>query len=216
MWFGPMFEERTGFTVVSVAYRLAPEHPFPAALHDAYAALGWVFGTGADVLGLDTTKIAIGGASAGGGLAAGLALFNRDRGGPPIGLQLLLYPMLNNLHDTASGRIKDHPVWCRADSQAAWEMYLNGNPATAASCYAAASRAADCRELPPVFIAVGEVDLFLDENRDYAQRLLASGVACNFRRYPGMYHGGEVAGIETEIGRCMTQDYVAALRHALD
>ncbi len=216
MWFGPMFEERTGFTVVSVAYRLAPEHPFPAALHDAYAALGWVFGTGADVLGLDTTRVAIGGASAGGGLAAGLALFNRDRGGPPIGLQLLLYPMLDNLHDTASGWIEDHPVWCRADSLAAWEMYLSGKPAIAASCYAAASRAADCRELPPVFIAVGEVDLFLDENRDYAQRLLASGVACNFRTYPGMYHGGEVAGIETEIGRSMTQDYVAALRHAFD
>lgn len=214
MWHGPLFAEQTGCVVVSVDYRLAPEHPFPAALIDAFAALNWLANNAAP-LGIDPTRIAIGGASAGAGLAAGLALYTRDQGGPIPSFQLLLYPMLDNLHDTPSGRLADHPVWPRSDSLAAWELYLGGVPGRAASPYAAAARATDLAGLPPARIVVGEVDLFLDENASYAKRLTQAGVPVEFQTYPGMFHSGEVAGANTAIGKRMINDTVAALRVAM-
>lgn len=213
MWHGPQFAERTRCTVISVGYRLAPEHPFPAGLNDGFAVLNWVHDNASD-LGIDPARIAIGGASAGAGLAAGLAIFNRDQGGPKLRFQLLLYPMIDNLHDTSSGRISDHPIWQRADSFAAWEMYLNGTPEQRASSYAAASRATDLTNLPEAFITVGDVDLFVDENADYAKRLTKSEVPCALRIYPGVYHGAEVAGAKTKIGCQMIDDYIAALSAA--
>ncbi len=213
-WFGPLFAERSGCTVVSVEYRVAPEHQFPAGLHDSFAALKWVHSKAGE-LEVDPDRIAIGGISAGGGLAAGLALYNRDQAGPPIAFQLLLCPMIDNLHDTASGGIENSQIWPRASSLAAWEMYLDGVPGHDASPYAAASRAADLSGLPPAMISVGEVDLFHDENRDYAERLQKAGIECAFRSYPGVFHGAEMAGYATEIGRRITDDYVGALRNAL-
>jgi len=109
-------------TVVSVDYRLAPEHPFPAGFNDCLATYQWMQASG-EALGIDTSRVAIGGASAGGGLAAGLALKLRDLGEPLPALQLLLYPMIDNLHDTPSGQYSNHPVWPQATSFAAWEMY---------------------------------------------------------------------------------------------
>lgn len=214
MWNGPLFAERAGCTVVSVKYRLAPEHPFPAGLEDAFAAMNWI-SDNAGTLNINPERIAVGGASAGAGLAAGLALYNRDRNGPQVAFQLLLYPMLDNLHDTPSGRLSDHPIWCRADSLAAWEMYLDGLPGTAASPYAAPARATEHSNLPPAFICVGEVDLFLDESQDYGRRLNKAGVDCEVKTYPGMFHGGEAAGSETAVGKRMIDDFVEALKMAL-
>lgn len=122
--------------------------------------------------------------------------------------------MIDNLHDSPSGRIPDHPVWCRADSFAAWEMYLDGTPGLTASPYAAPSRVQKIDSLPPAFISVGDVDLFLDENADYAARLKQSGGICGYMSYPGVFHGGEVAGAKTRVGRRMIDDYVAALQSA--
>lgn len=213
MWNGPQFSELAGCVVISVEYRLAPEHPFPAALYDAFAALNCIHRNAAK-LGIDPACIAIGGMSAGGGLAAGLALYNRDQNGPPVCFQLLLYPMIDNLHDTPSGQHSDHPVWNRADSLAAWEMYLGEMKGDSASPYAAAQQAADLSNLPPAFISVGEVDLFLDENLLYAKRLEQAGTRCEVRSYSGVFHGAEVAGAQTPVGQRMIEDYVTALKAA--
>jgi acetyl esterase len=212
-WFGPLFAEHCGCTVVSVEYRLAPEHPFPAAIDDSFAALNWV-SENADELSIDKNRIAIGGASAGGGLAAGLALLNRDRSGPDIMFQLLLFPMIDNLHDTESGQISDHPIWNQLTSLNAWEMYLNGDVGLAASQYAAPSRAVDLSNLPPAFVPVGSVDLFLDESRDYVNRLNDAGVSAELKVYPGVYHGAEIAGAETTIAKSMSGEYIDALANA--
>lgn len=212
-WFGPLFAERCNCTVVSVEYRLAPEHPYPAGIDDSFAALRWV-AENCKNLSIDPKRIAIGGASAGGGLAAGLALLNRDRNGPEIMFQLLLCPMLDNLHATDSGQITDHPVWNQATSLNAWEMYLDGKPETDAPQYAAAARATDLSNLPPAFIPVGDVDLFRDECIEYANKLNASNVNADVRVYPGVYHGAEMSGFDTAIGKRMTDEYVNALTDA--
>lgn len=212
-WFGPLFAERCNCTVVSVEYRLAPEHPYPAGINDSFAALQWV-AKNSRALSIDPKRIAIGGASAGGGLAAGLALLNRDRNGPKIMFQLLLCPMIDNLHATDSGQITDHPVWNRTTSFNAWEMYLDGKPKTNAPQYAAAARATDLSNLPPAFIPVGDVDLFRDECIDYANNLNASGVNADVQVYPGIYHGAEMTGFDTVVGKRMTDEYVNALSNA--
>ncbi|MDC1480512.1 alpha/beta hydrolase, partial [Pseudomonadales bacterium] len=141
-------------TVVSVDYRLAPEAPFPAGPNDCYAALEWMNDQAA-VLGIDRERIVIGGASAGAGMAAGVVLMNRDKANYPLRLQLLLYPMLDNLHGTPSGQFENHPVWKQQTSFNAWEMYLDGTPGIGASPYAAAARATDLSGLPSAYICVG-------------------------------------------------------------
>jgi acetyl esterase/lipase len=183
--------EQLDVVVVSVDYRLAPEHPFPAGPEDCYAALLWIVEHAA-ALGIDPERLAIGGASAGGGMAAGVALMNRDRGGPSLAMQLLLYPMIDNFHDTASGRIVNHPVWNRRTSFNAWEMYLDGEPGADASPYAAAARAKDLTGLPPTYVCVGAEDLFRDEDIEYARRLFEAGVPCELAVYPGLFHGGDM------------------------
>ena len=201
-------------TVVSVDYRLAPEHPFPAGVEDCYASLLWMVEHAAE-LNIDTTRIAIGGPSGGGGLAAGLALMNRDRGGPQLVLQLLLYPMIDNLHDTASGEYVDHPVWNVQTSLNAWEMYLDGTPGTDASPYAAATRATDLAGLPPTYICVGSEDLFRDEDIDYARRLIAAGVPSELAVFPGLYHGGDLFVPQARISQRLQQSFMRALADAL-
>lgn len=206
--------ENLDCTVVSVEYRLAPEHPFPAGPEDCWAALGWVV-ENADALKIDPGRLAIGGASAGGGMAAGLALMNRDRDGPPLALQLLLYPMIDNLHDTPSGRYTNHPVWNRQTSFNAWEMYLDGTPGEDASPYAAAARATDLAGLPPAYVCVGSEDLFRDEDIDYARRLIAAGVPCELAVYPGLFHGGDAFMPTAAVSRRLEASYQAALAQRL-
>lgn len=206
--------EHLDCTVISVEYRLAPEHPFPAGPDDCFAALEWV-AANADELKIDVSRLAIGGASAGGGMAAGLALMNRDRGGPEITFQLLLYPMIDNFHDTPSGQCTNNPVWNRKTSFNAWEMYLGGEPGKDASPYAAAARATDLTGLPPAYICVGGEDLFRDEDIEYAQRLMAAGVACELSVYPGLFHGGDMFLPDAKVSQRLERGLTHALGQRL-
>jgi acetyl esterase/lipase len=169
----------------------------------------------AEELGIDPNRLAIGGASAGGGLAAGLALKNRAEANHPLCSQLLLYPMIDNLHNTESGQITNHPIWTRASSFNAWEMYFNGEPGSDASPYAAASRADDLAGLPPAYICVGVEDLFRDEDIDYAKRLMAAAVPCELAIFPGVFHAAEVFLPDTVISRRMNRSISRALFDAL-
>lgn len=209
-WFGTLFAECAGVRVFSVDYRLAPEHPFPAARDDAWCALSWLAAQ-STALGINPKRLAIGGQSAGGGLAAALAIYNRDRSGPAVAFQLLLYPMLDHLHDTESGRMTV-PRWPLENSLAAWDMYLNGQQPQPDSVPATAKNLSG---LPPAFLSIGEADIFLDEIRIYAQRLQQSNVQAKLRTYPGVYHAAEIQGYATPVGRKMTDDYIAALTEAL-
>ncbi len=181
--------------IITVDYRLAPETPFPGSLEDNYAALRWLHGH-ADELGVDATRIAIMGESAGGGHAAALAIAARDRGEVPICLQILLYPMLDDR--TGSGR-EPAPwigtfVWTRAMNRFGWSSLL-GVPAGSAAVPRGAvpARVEDLSALPASFLCVGSIDLFIDEDVEYARRLLDAGVLTELLVLPGAYHGFDVA-----------------------
>ena len=210
------FSEHVGCTVVSVDYRLAPEHTYRAAVSDCVGALNWIF-ENTDELGVDPRRIAIGGASAGGGLTAGVALHNRDHAGRDVACQLLIYPMIDDRHDTPSGREITHPtVWNRELSFKAWRMYLGAEYGTDdVTPYAAAARAKDLRGLPPAFVTVGTLDLFRDEDIAYAQRLMAAGVSTDLQVYAGMYHGAEMSVPDAAISRRMRLGYRDALKRAI-
>ena len=174
--------------VASVDYRLAPESPAPALINDCYAGLRWLAAS-ADELGIDANRILVGGASAGGGLAAGLSLKARDMGGPAIAAQLLIYPMLDHRNETPSSHaIHDLRVWNRSANEYAWQAYLGGNKP---DIYASPSIADDLSGLPPAYINVGSFDMFLDEDIAYAQALHRAGVACELHVYPGAFHGSD-------------------------
>ena len=202
-----------GCLVASVEYRLAPEHPFPAPMNDCYAGLSWLAAQ-AETLGIDAERIAIGGASAGGGLAAGLALMARDKGGPSIAFQLLVYPMLDHRNTTLSSHaITDDRVWNREANQAGWAAYLGGSDPV--SPYASPTIATDLSNLPPAYINVGEFDMFLDEDMAYAQALQRAGVATELHVYPGAFHGSNGFVAESPISKRWQADEIAALRAAL-
>jgi acetyl esterase/lipase len=187
------FADELGIIVVSVDYRLAPEHPFPAGLEDCYTALRWVHDH-ADALGVDPARIAVGGDSAGGGLAAALAQLALDRGKVPVCFQLLVYPML----DDRTVLRADHGgtgafVWSPTSNAFGWTSYLGHPPRHDDDRpYAAPARREDLRGLPPAWIGVGGLDLFHDEDLAYAERLRAAGVECEVTVVAGMYHGADV------------------------
>lgn len=202
-----------GCLVASVEYRLAPEYPFPAPMNDCYAGLSWLAAESA-ALGIDPGRIAIGGASAGGGLAAGLALMARDRQGPSICFQLLVYPMLDHRNETASSHaITDPRVWSRDANLAGWAAYLQG--ADPVSPYASPSIAENLVGLPPAYINVGEFDLFLDEDVAYAQALQQAGVPVELHVYPGAFHGSNGFVSESPLSRRWAADEHQALQTAL-
>jgi acetyl esterase/lipase len=202
--------------VASVEYRLAPEHPFPAPVEDCYAALKWLAAQSTK-LGVNTARIAIGGASAGGGLAAGLAVLTRDRAEVEIAFQLLIYPMIDDRTIApASATVPDTFVWTRENNLMGWRAYLGREPGgTDVSPHAAAARATDLRGLPPAYIPVGDLDLFLDENMTYAQRLLAAGVPTELHVYPGAFHGFNGFVPNAEISRRFNTDRDSALKRML-
>lgn len=182
---------RHNMMAVSIEYRLAPETPFPGPIEDCYASLQYVVAN-ADALGIDANRIGIGGNSAGAGLAAALALMARDRGGPHISSQLLIYPMIDDRQITVSSKW-DVPIWPAVSNTFGWTSYLGDAKGTeGVSAYAAASRATDLRGLPPAIIVVGGLDGFVDENVDYARRLNNAGVPVEFHLYPGAPHGFDV------------------------
>jgi acetyl esterase/lipase len=204
-----------GCAVVSVDYRLAPEAPAPAALDDCYAAFRWIH-SHADDLKLDAGRVAIGGESAGGGLAAALALRIRDSGDPLPCLQWLIAPMLDD-RTAISNETPPHIgefVWTPEANRYAWQAYLGHAPGAAhTSAYASASRAIDSSRLPAAYIVVGALDLFAHESIAHAQRLIAAGVPTEFHLYPGAYHGFEMAA-DTGVGRRAQRDRHDALRRA--
>lgn len=184
------YVDQLGIAAISVDYRLAPEHPHPAPVEDCYAGLKWL-GEHAAALGVDPARIALGGASAGGGLAAGTALIARDRGGPAVALQLLIYPMLDDRNITpASYEVVDVGIWDRETNIGGWRALLGGQAGKdGVSPYAAPARATDVSRLPPAFVDVGTADLFRDEDIEYAQRMMQAGVPVELQVYPGAYHG---------------------------
>jgi len=205
---------RTDTVVVAVEYRLAPEHPYPAAMEDALAGLQWLFAA-AEELRVDPQRVALAGSSAGGGLAAGLALLNRDQQGPSPAFLYLMYPMLDPTHSSGSAReFSTIPTWNRGHSQFAWNCYL-GAAAGSASPYAAPALAQDLSGLPPTLIQTGELDLFRDEDISFALRVLQAGVAAELHVYPGVYHGFELNCPESSVGRQSLRDRDQALVRAL-
>jgi acetyl esterase/lipase len=177
-----------GFVGASVEYRLAPETPFPGPLEDCYAGLKWVFDH-AGHLGIDPTRIGIGGASAGGGLAAALALLARDRGQLAVAFQLLAYPMIDDRQKTQSSRWAV-PIWPPANNEFGWRSYLGPLYGRDDVPYLAApARADDLAGLPPALVFVGTMDGFCDEDVLYATRLYQAGVPTELHVYPGAPHG---------------------------
>ena len=207
---------RLNVLVASVEYRLAPEHPFPAPLEDCYAGLRWLASEAAG-LGVDAGRIAIGGGSAGGGLAAGLALLARDRGEVAVRFQLLVYPMLDDRNATRSSHaITDERVWNRAANLHGWNAYLAGDAGgEGVSPYAAPARAEDLAGLPPAYVNVGALDLFVDEDVDYARRLMAAGVPTELHVYPGAFHGSPGLVPDSALSKRWAADELAALDRAL-
>ena len=179
-----------GAVVVSVDYRLAPEHPYPAALHDCYAALSWLHAE-AGALGVDRDRVAVMGASAGGGLSAAVALLARDLGGPALCFQMLQIPELDDRLETPSmQKFVDSPLWNRPLAVQSWKAYLgelHGAPDVPA--YAAPSRATDLSGLPPAYISTAEHDPLRDEGIAYALGLLHAGVSVELHQFPGTFHG---------------------------
>ncbi|MCY9663454.1 alpha/beta hydrolase [Paenibacillus alginolyticus] len=200
--------------VISPDYRLAPEHPFPAAIEDCYAALKWII-SAAEEWNIDLSRIAIGGGSAGGGLTAALALMARDKGGPPICFQMPLYPMIDDRNVTPSSHeITDPAVWNRANNLAAWKMYLGEHADGDISPYAAPIRAKDLTGLPPTYTCVGQLDPFRDETIEYVARLAQAGVDVEFHLYPGCYHAFEHVVPEAEVSQRTRNGYANALARA--
>lgn len=197
--------------VLSVQYRLAPEHPFPAGLHDCYAALVYLAKEAA-VLGADSARIGVAGVSAGGGLAAATALLARDRGGPELCMQYLGIPELDDRLQTDSMfAYTDTPVWNRANAALSWKYYLCGKQATA---YAAPARATNLTGLPSAYVDVCEFDPLRDEGISYAQRLAQAGVHVELHLYPGTFHGSSLIA-SAGVARRMSRDAGDAVHRLL-
>jgi acetyl esterase/lipase len=202
--------------IVSVEYRLAPETRFPGALEDCYAALGWMIAN-ARALGVNPKRIGVMGESAGGGLAAALALYARDKGEHKLAFQHLFYPMLD---DRTCATKDPHPfagefVWTAEKNRIGWAALLGTEPGSdGVSPYASPARAKSLAGLPPTFISTGALDLFLEEDMDYARRLLRGGVPTEFHIYPGAYHGFDFVATAA-VAQTSRRDRFAALKRAL-
>jgi triacylglycerol lipase len=177
--------------IVSPDYRLAPESPHPVPIEDCYAALAWLQLPHPD-LSIDQSRMGVFGGSAGGGLAAALSLLARDRGGPPLRCQCLLFPMLDDRTSSMSDRnpYVGQFVWTAEDNEFGWSCLLGEEHADREiSCYAAPARADDLGEIPATFIWVGALDLFLEESVAYASRLWDAGISAELHVFPGVTHG---------------------------
>lgn len=201
------YARKLGATVASVNYRLAPEHPYPAPVEDCYSALAWL----STLPSVDPARVAIGGASAGGGLAAALALLTRDRGQIELAAQLLVYPMIDDR--TVLRTDLDHPghrLWNQSSNRFGWRAYLGG----ADPDVAVPARRADLAGLPPAWIGVGTLDLFHDEDLAYAERLQAAGVPCEVMVVEGAFHGFDGIAPKAEVSRSFFNSQCAVLKTA--
>lgn len=206
----------SGATLISVDYRLAPEAKYPAAAEDCYSATRWVSEHGAE-LGIDPSRIAVAGDSAGGNLAAVVSQMARDRGGPPIAFQLLIYPVTD--HDFGAGSYAEHgssgDLLSIEDMTWYWGHYLE-SPEQAKEPYAAPLRAHDLAGLPPALVITAEYDVLRDEGEAYARRLWAAGVATTLTRYDGVIHGFFNMAALLDKAKAAQQQAGAAIREAFE
>ena len=203
-----------GIVVLSVDYRLSPEHPYPIPLEDCYSALAWLH----TLPGVNRGRIAVAGASAGGGLAAALAQLARDRGELPLAFQSLTYPMLDDR--TAVGPAapgdRNHRLWNRSSNFFGWSAYLAETPGAAGlTSPAVPARCDDLSGLPPAWIGVGTNDLFHDEGVHYAMRLRDAGVACALQVVPGAFHAFDLVAARSQVAQTFCAQRLAALGEAL-
>ncbi len=207
------FADELGIIVAAVDYRLAPEHRFPVPLHDCHDALVWLAGRS----GVDPNRVAVGGASAGGGLAAALAGLAHERGEVPVAFQLLTYPMLDDRTVSRLDVDETHlRMWNTKANRFGWQSYLGETPGgTSVSGLAAPARFDDLAHLPPAWIGVGTFDLFHDEGVAYADRLSAAGVACELDVVEGAYHGFDLVQSKARVSKDFRSAQVAALTKAL-
>jgi acetyl esterase/lipase len=205
-----------GLVIVSVEYRLAPEHPSPAGTEDCYAGLAWT-AAHADELGIDPQRLIVGGGSAGGGLAAACSLMARDRGGPALAGQMLIYPMLDDRFVTGSSQeLEGDGIWDRPSNETAWTMLLGDQRGQdGVSEYAAPARATDLSGLPPAYIELGSVETFRDEDLDYAQRIWAAGGSAELHVWPGGYHAFELIAPDSTLAASALQVRLNWLRRIL-
>lgn len=197
--------ERFAGVCVSVDYRLAPEFPDPYPVEDCYAALVWT-AEHAEELGVDPDLLIIAGASAGGGLAAGTTLIARDRQGPELAGQVLMYPMIDDRNETVSShQMVGVGVWDRTSNDTGWDALLGARRhSDDVSIYAAPSRATDLSGLPPAFIDVGSAEVFRDEDVAYASTIWASGGVAELHVWPGGFHGFDMMAPHAAISQAMT------------
>ncbi|MFZ3561451.1 MULTISPECIES: alpha/beta hydrolase [unclassified Streptomyces] len=202
--------------LVTVDYRLAPEHPDPYPVEDCYAGLLWT-AEHAREIGMDPDRLIIAGQSAGGGLAAGTALLARDRQGPALAGQVLIYPMLDDRNETVSSAQFDGVgVWDRGSNVMGWTALLGERRGTDdVSIYAAPARATDLSGLPPAFIDCGSAEVFRDEDVAYASALWNAGVQAELHVWPGGFHGFDVTAPHTALAHAMTATRNAWVARAL-
>jgi acetyl esterase/lipase len=201
-----------GVPLLSVDFRFAPEHPYPTSVEDCYAALRWA-AEHADEFGVDPERLAIMGDSAGGGMAAAVALMARDRGEPALAAQVLIYPMLDDRTTEADPDIEPFATWTVDDNITGWGCLLGeaaGGPKV--ESYAAPARAEDLSGLPPAYIDVGQLDLFRGEDLAYAERLSRAGVDVELHLRPGAPHGFEVFAPASAVARRSWADRVRVLQ----
>jgi acetyl esterase/lipase len=211
---GPVsrYVARTGVPMLSVQYRLAPEHPHPVPVEDAYAGLTWLAGHAGE-LGIDPGRIAVMGDSAGGGLAAGAAILSRDRHGPAIARQLLIYPMLDDRTTTPDQYIAPFAGWSYDDNATGWNALLGtGHENRDIDPAAAPGRLKDARGLPPAYIEVGQLDVFRDESLHYALTLSQAGVPVELHLHPGVPHEYDAIAFDADVSRRAQADRDRILR----
>ena len=211
---GPLarYVSASGVPMLSVEYRRAPEHPFPTPVEDAYAALRWLHDNAAE-LGVDPARIGVMGDSAGGGIAAALTILARDRSGPHIARQILLMPMLDDRTRNPDPYIAPYALWSYDDSATAWPALLGtaaGGPDVPAT--AAPARLTDATDLPPAYIEVGQIDVFRDEDLEYAITLSRSGVPVEFHLHPGVPHEFDSIAFDSDVARRAIADRVRVLK----
>jgi acetyl esterase/lipase len=201
----------SGVPMLSVDYRLAPEHPHPTPVEDCYAALKWLT-SHASALGVDSSRVAIMGDSGGGGLAAATTLIARDRGQSPT-KQILIYPMLDDRTTTPDPALVPFASWTYENNYTGWHALLGDVIGTSdVPAAAAPARATDLTDLPRAYIEVGELDIFRDESIEYAQRLAAAGISTELHVHPGCVHGFDRGGLEIDVARRAWSDRLRVLR----
>jgi acetyl esterase/lipase len=213
-WDGPVSRivSRSGVPFLSVEYRLAPEHPFPAAVEDGYAALTWLHKHSSD-LGVDPARIAVMGNSAGGGLAAGVSILSRDRNGPAVAQQLLIFPMLDDRNTVPDAHVAPYAAWSYDDNVTGWQALLGDRAGSDdVPAFAAPARLTDANGLPPAYIEAGQLDIFRDENLRYAITLSQGGVPVELSLTPGAPHEFDVIAYSSDAAHRLLADRVRVLR----